>query len=78
MVRKGVIGIPQDGRMTACRYTVKHFEEGSRFGIDGGRISKLAIRIGGKTTCRYDRGWACGPEDDATKAALAILIMEYN
>ena len=42
MVRKGVIGIPQDGRMTACSYTVKHFEEGSVFGIDGGRISKLA------------------------------------
>ena len=25
MVRKGVIGIPQDGRMTACSYTVKHY-----------------------------------------------------
>ena len=35
MVRKGVIGIPQDGRMTACSYTVKHYEEGSVFGIDG-------------------------------------------
>ena len=40
MVRKGVIGIPQDGRMTACSYTVKHYEEGSVFGIDGGRISE--------------------------------------
>ena len=49
MVRKGVIGIPQDGRMTACSYTVKHYEEGSVFGIDGGRISKLAIKIDGKT-----------------------------
>ena len=56
MVRKGVIGIPQDGRMTACSYTVKHYEEGSVFGIDGGRISKLAIKIDGKTTCYYDRG----------------------
>ena len=53
MVRKGVIGIPQDGRMTACSYTVKHYEEGSVFGIDGGRISKLAIKIDGKTTCCY-------------------------
>ena len=78
MVRKGVIGIPQDGRMTACSYTVKHYEEGSVFGIDGGRVSKLAIKIDGKTTCCYDRGWDCEPEDDATKAALAILIMEYN
>lgn len=25
-------------------YKAKHFEEGSRFGIDGGRISKLSVR----------------------------------
>ena len=31
-----------------------------------------------KIPCCYDRGWDCEPEDDATKAALAILIMEYN
>lgn len=78
MVKKGTIGIPQNGRMTACSYCIKHFEEGSVFGIDGGRISKLTIKIDGKITCCYDRGWDEEPEDDATKAALAILIKEYN
>ena len=39
---------------------------------------KRGNRDTGKTTCCYDRGWDCEPEDDATKAALAILVMEYN
>ena len=78
MIRKGTIGVPQDGKMTVCSYTVKHFDEGSYFGIDGGRISKLSIKIGGTITCCYDRGWDEEPEDDATKVALAILIKEYN
>ena len=30
------------------RYWVKHYEEGSQFGIDGGRISKLMIKRGGE------------------------------
>ena len=32
------------------RYWVKHYEEGSQFGIDGGRISKLTIKVGGIIT----------------------------
>lgn len=78
MTAKGTIGIPQDGKMTVCSYSVKYFDEGSEFGIDGGRISKLCIKINGKITCCYDRGWDEEPEDDAAKAALAILIKEYN
>ncbi len=78
MTAKGTIGIPQDGKMTVCSYSVKYFSEGSRFGIDGGRISKLCIKTDGKTACCYDRGWDGKPEDYAAKAALAILIKEYN
>ncbi len=78
MTARGTIGIPQDGKMTVCHYWVKYFDEGSEFGIDGGRISKLSIKIDGKITCCYDRGWDEEPEDDATGAALAILIREYN
>lgn len=77
MTKKGIIEIPQDGKTTVCSYWIKYFEEGSDFGIDGGRISKLCIQINGKVTCCYDRGWDEQPEDDATKAA-AILIKEYN
>ena len=60
------------------RYWVKHFDEGSRFGIDGGRISKLMIRRSGETVCNYDRGWDIKPVDEDTEFALAILMKDYN
>lgn len=79
MWSEGTIGIPNgDGTNTICHYWVKHFEEGSVFGIDGGRISKLTIKVGGKITCNYDRGWDIAPADDATVKALAILMHDYN
>ncbi len=79
MWHKGTIGVPdKDGKMVACHYEVKAYEEGSAFGIVEGRISKLSIRIHGKETCNYDRGWDIEPEDEYTKMAIAILIKEYN
>lgn len=57
MWSEGTIGIPNgDGTNTVCRYWVKHYEEGSQFGIEGGRISKLTIKVSGAITCNYDRG----------------------
>ena len=38
---------------TKVQYWVKHYEEGSEFGIDGGRISKLECRANGKTILHY-------------------------
>ena len=64
MWSEGTIGIPNG--------------DGSVFGIDGGRISKLTIKVGGKVTCNYDRGWDIEPADDATVKALAILMHDYN
>lgn len=79
MWSKGTIGVPQkDGNYIACKYWVKHYEEGSEWGIDEGRISKLEIRINGKITANYDRGWDIEPEDETTQTALAILLKEYN
>ena len=60
------------------RYWVKHYEEGSQFGIDGGRISKLMIKRGGEIVCNYDRGWDVEPVDDNTRVALEILLYDYN
>ena len=45
MWKEGAILISGKG----YRYWVKHYEEGSLFGIDGGRISKLMIKRGGST-----------------------------
>ena len=79
MWSKGTIGVPQkDGSYSGCRSWVKHDEEGSEWGIDEGRISKLEIRINGKITANYDRGWDIEPEDETTQTALAILLKEYN
>lgn len=60
------------------RYWVKHFDEGSQFGIDGGRISKLMIKRDGEIACNYDRGWDIKPVDEDTEFALAILMKDYN
>ena len=38
-------------------YWMKQYEEGSQWGIEGGRISKLMLKRGGKIVCNYDRGW---------------------
>ena len=46
------------GIINGYEYWVKHFDEGSEFGINGGRISKLAIRDQqGRWLVNYDRGW---------------------
>lgn len=60
------------------RYWVKHFDEGTHWGIDGGRISKLMIKRSGETVCNYDRGWDIKPVDEDTEFALAILMKDYN
>ena len=78
MWHQGVIGAPVNGKMVSCKYWVKAFEEGSEWGIDEGRISKLTIKVNGKITCNYDRGWDVEPKDEATQMALAILMHEYN
>ena len=59
-------------------YWVKHFEEGSVFGIDGGRISKLMLNRDGRIIANYDRGWDIEPADEDTEVALAILLKKSN
>ena len=63
---------------TKVKYWVKHYEEGSEFGIDGGRISKMECRANGKTILHYERGWDMGPETELGYQAYAILIEKFN
>ena len=75
MWNKGSIEIEN----TICDYWVKHYEEPNEdYGIDGGRISKLMIKVNGQTTLNYDRGWDIEPEDEASQLAYGILIHEFN
>lgn len=78
---EGTIGIPQkDGSSKIAHYQVKAFEEGNEWGINGGKISKLSIKIDGEWVANYDRGWDVKPADDDEAAQLAycILLNEYN
>ena len=60
------------------RYWVKQFDEGSQYGIDGGRISKLCIKRGGEIVCNYDRGWDIEAVDEDTQLALEIILHSEN
>ena len=59
-------------------YWFKQYDEGSEFGIDGGRISKLMLKRDGEIAYNYDRGLDIGSGDKQTETALAILMKEYN
>ena len=59
-------------------YWMKVYEEGSQFGIDGGRISKLMLKRDGKVVCNYDRGWDIEPTCKEAELALCILLNNYN
>lgn len=59
---------------------VKSYARKSQYGIEGGKISKLLISIGGETVADYDRGWNVKPDenDEMVQIAVAILMKEYN
>ena len=79
MWHEGTIGVPKgDGKYTVVHYSVKAYDEGSQYGIDGGRISKLTLKISGEVVYNYDRGLDVPPQNEAAEIALAILMHEYN
>ena len=82
MWSEGTIGVPASvaGKPTAVHYWVKHYKNPSKYGINNGRISKLTIKIAGKITANYDRGWDIEPaeDDEATQIAYCIILQNYN
>lgn len=78
---EGTIGIPQkDGSSKIAHYWVKAYARKSEWGINGGKISKLSIKIDGEWVINYDRGWDIEPDenDKAAMIAYCILLQEYN
>ena len=59
-------------------YWMKQYDEGSEFGIDGGRISKLTLKRNGAVVANYDRGWDVEPADTDAQLALALLLHGEN
>lgn len=80
MWKDGAIGIPQkDGGYKAVRYWIKVYDEPSEeYGINGGRISKLMLKLDGEIIANYDRGWDIEPTTEESNLALCILLNEHN
>lgn len=71
-----------DGTVTVlgveCEYRAKVYDEPSKYGIDNGRISKLAILCQGRELVLYDRGWVKRPQDDVAQYALCAVLELYS
>lgn len=78
MWSEGIIACPETGGK--YKYWVKHFEEGSQFGIDGGKVSKLTIRKVGETKdlYNYDRGLDVDCANEEVEAVLRIVLEKCN
>lgn len=74
------IGCPVNGETKIAHCWIKAYDEGSVYGINEGRISKLTIQIDGKTVVAYDRGWDIEPDenDQAAMIAYSICLNDYN
>ena len=59
-------------------YWMKVYEEGSQFGIDGGKVSKMMLKRNNKVVCNYDRGWDIEPADPDTQLAVETLLYGNN
>jgi hypothetical protein len=65
------------------RYEAKVYDEGSIFGIDDGRISKLSVqkivkiddRIEKPIVANYDRGWDIKPESENDTLITDLICM---
>lgn len=66
------------GKVDGFSYCIKHYEEGSIYGIDEGRISKLEMRKDGHIVANFDRGWDVEPTGTATVAAYKKILKQYN
>ncbi|WP_035796535.1 DUF7678 domain-containing protein [Butyrivibrio sp. MB2005] len=81
LFKEGTIGFPTgENKNKVVHWWAKVYDEGSEYGIEEGRISKLMIKVDGKTTLAYDRGWDIQPDenDEATMMAYSIIMKEYN
>ncbi|MDI6618016.1 MAG: hypothetical protein QME45_04980 [Clostridiales bacterium] len=79
MWSEGILTDPETD--VSYQYWVKHYEEGSGFGIDGGRVSKLTIRRlnDSRDVVNYDRGWDVHcPDEYEIKSVYATILEKYN
>ena len=80
MWHEGSILIPTAEGNKIAKYQVKAFDKGSEYGINGGKISKLWIRLDGKVIASYERGWDIKPDENSQveQIAYCIVLESYN
>ena len=80
MWKEGTIGVPvENSKYKVVHYWVKVYEEPSKeYGINGGKISKLSLKMDGEWIANYDRGWDIKPTCKEAEMALCILLNEHN
>lgn len=75
------------GELNGFKWCIKVYGDGSEFGIDNGRISKLWIqrKSNGEPVVNYDRGWDIKSFDvdgkffdNDVKEVYEELIAKYN
>ena len=66
------------GTIDGYTFYIKQYDEGSEYGISGGRISKLEIWKDGQLFVQYDRGWSKKPSGAHVKAVYEQILREYN
>lgn len=64
-----------DGKIDDFRFQAKVYDIGSKFGINSGRVSKLAIWDHQRhNVTNYDRGWDVKPDSAEQKDILQALL----
>ena len=71
-------GMIIENKAEIAQFSIKKFDEGSQYGINGGKISKLFIQESNKNILAcYDRGWDIKPHAEA-KEILEKILEAYN
>lgn len=69
-----------DGKYKGYTYSAKVYNGGSKFGINGGRVSKLWISkstlFSKKWVVEYDRGWSIKPRKGSIEEEIMYEIVE--
>ena len=71
--KKGQIAITTDAGEELYTWEAKVYDEGSKHGINGGRVSKLEVRRDGTIVCNYDRGWDINPKSYAVEQVVNYI-----
>ena len=70
------------GRVDGHHFEALVFAEPSRYGIDGGQVSKLYLwskpkKKGGEEIAVYERGWELEPSEDV-RPVVELLVRELS